>query len=186
MKSRAAVSQPTFIGTFVWLTILGVAMVVVSVSLPEELLQQADALIERRGFAGRSELLRACMRDFLAASAAEEKKGRRAATVTLVYPDGLERTFSKIRHHFVDVVQSMMHGHSGGSCVETFVVEGPGERVLAFVDALRGAREALQVGVVYTDVHEPDERARRGKAPTHGHGHSHGAGKEKARSGGSR
>ena len=161
-------------------------MVVVSVSLPEDLLRQADDFIERRGLAGRSELLRACMREFLAASAAEEKEGRRTATVTLVYPDGLEREYSKIRHLFVDVVQSMMHGHAGGSCVEIFVVEGPNERVLAFVDALRGTREAIHVGVVYTDLASPGERPHRGKGHAHAHGHGHAHGKEKPRAGGRR
>jgi len=125
---------------------------VVSISLPDALLQKADALIEKRGYAGRSELVRACVRDHLVASLAEERDGVRSASVTLVYPHGEEKHFTRIRHDFTDVVRSMMHGHAKTACIEIFVVEGPAARVRGFVDALRATRSALQVGAVYTDA----------------------------------
>ncbi|GEM_PF-794951 len=153
-------------------------MAVVSISIPDALLRKADALIDKRGFSGRSELLRACVRDYLVATAAEERGGARSASVTLVYPHGEEKPFARIRHEYTDVVRSMMHGHARKACIEIFVVEGPAERVRGFVDALRGTRSALQVGVVYADAwddedldahgHEADEEPapRRGRAPT--------------------
>ncbi|MFA5860082.1 MAG: CopG family ribbon-helix-helix protein [Candidatus Thermoplasmatota archaeon] len=128
-------------------------MAVVSISLPDPLLARADKLIQQRGFAGRSELVRACVRDFIATNAAPgEATGHRHAAVTLVYPHGMERRFSDIRHTYSDVVRGMMHGHSGEACVELFVVEGAASRVCAFGDALRGTREALLVNFVYTDA----------------------------------
>lgn len=141
-------------------------MAVVSISLPDALLAQADNVIEQRGFAGRSELLRASVRDFVAANAPEGRGPRRAA-VTLVYPHGMERRFSDIRHTFADVVRSMMHGHSGEACVELFVVEGDASRVRSFGDALRGTREALLVNVVYTDAWDEAEPAKRVSEPKH-------------------
>lgn len=139
MKVRCALSQ---------------LVAVVSISLPEELLAQADRVIEKRGFAGRSEFLRACVRDLIAAYAVEEAqaRGRRGASLTLVYPEGMERAFSRVRHEFSDVVRSMMHGHAGETCVEIFVLEGESARIRSFADALRASREALQVALVYTDV----------------------------------
>lgn len=127
-------------------------MAVISVSLPDALLESADRLIERRGYSGRSELVRACLRDFLAGAGAAERAGKRSATVTLVYPEGCERQFSTLRHTHGGVIRTMIHGHAEGSCMEVFVLEGPGERIQAFADDLRGARDALQVALVYTDL----------------------------------
>jgi CopG family nickel-responsive transcriptional regulator len=127
-------------------------MAVVSISLPDPLLESADRVIERRGFSGRSEFLRACVRDFLSAHAPPERSGKRTATLTLVYPEGQERRFSKLRHTHSDVVRTMIHGHADDACMEVFLLEGKGERIEAFADALRGMRDALQVTLSFSDA----------------------------------
>lgn len=127
-------------------------MVVVSVSLPDALVEQADAFIADRGYAGRSDLVRAALRDFLAQQVAPAGGGHRSATLTLLYPDGYERKVSDIRHDYGDVVKSMMHGHTRGHCVEVFVLEGPGKRIQQFADALRSAKDTKLVQAVYTDA----------------------------------
>ena len=128
-------------------------MAVVSVSLPDALLDQADAFAHERGFAGRSELVRAALRDFLARETSGGGAGnaRRSATLTLLYPHGSERKVGEIRHEFTDIVRSMMHGHAGDLCVEIFVLEGPGRRIQQFSDALRAARETRLVQPTWTD-----------------------------------
>lgn len=126
-------------------------MAIVSVSLPDALLEQADGFIEERGFAGRSDLVRAALRDFLARERAAAPGGHRTATLTLVYPEGFERKIGEIRHEHTDVVKSMMHGHSKEHCVEVFVLEGPGKRIQQFVDQLRAARETLLAQATWTD-----------------------------------
>ena len=152
-------------------------MAVVSVSLPDSLVEQADAFIKDRGYAGRSELVRAALRDFLAHEAAPAA-GQRSATLTLLYPEGHERKVGEIRHDHSDIVRSMMHGHvpprgetrrgahdaasAKGYCVEVFVLEGPGRRIQQFADALRGAKETRLVQTVYTDA-----------ASAEGGGHAH-------------
>jgi CopG family transcriptional regulator, nickel-responsive regulator len=127
-------------------------MAVVSVSLPDSLVEQADAFIKDRGYAGRSELVRAALRDFLAHEAQPSAGGPRSATLTLLYPEGHERKVGEIRHHFTDIVRSMMHGHAKGSCVEVFVLEGPAKRIQQFGDALRASKETRLVQTVYTDA----------------------------------
>ena len=122
-------------------------MAVVSISLPDALLARADKLIDKRGFGGRSEFVRACVRDFLATNDAESG-AKRSATLTLVYPEGHEREFSKVRHHFGDVIRTMIHGHAGETCVEVFVLEGKSDRVTGFADALRATRTATQVSLI--------------------------------------
>lgn len=127
-------------------------MAVVSVSLPDNLVEQADAFIADRGYAGRSELVRASLRDFLAHEATPPGSGGRAATLTLLYPEGHERKVGEIRHDYTDIIRSMMHGHVKGLCVEVFVLEGAGRRIQQFGDALRAAKETRLVQTVYTDA----------------------------------
>jgi CopG family nickel-responsive transcriptional regulator len=139
-------------------------MAVVSVSLPDSLVEQADAFIGERGYAGRSELVRAALRDFLAHEAAPPGGASRSATLTLLYPEGHERKIGEIRHGYTDIVRSMMHGHVKALCVEVFVLEGAGKRIQQFGDALRAAKETRLVQTVYTDA--------AGGGDAH-HGHSH-------------
>ena len=129
-------------------------MAVVSISLPDPLLASLDRAIEKRGYRGRSDFIRASLREFVAQQGARDVAGRRTATLTLVYPEGHERRFSELRHAFGDVVRTMIHGHAGETCVEVFVLEGKGERVQSFADTLRGAREARQVSLTFTDQWE--------------------------------
>lgn len=126
-------------------------MAVVSISLPDGLLDRADAFAEERGYAGRSELFRAALREFLDREDDVDREGDRSATVTVSYPDGAERTVSEIRHRYSDVVEAMMHGHSQEACVEVFMLHGDGERVQGFTDALRGLRDVRLAKRVFTD-----------------------------------
>ena len=127
-------------------------MTVVSVSLPDALVAQLDAFRDARGYSGRSELVRAALRDFLARERQDDATGRKAATLTLLYPEGHEREVSDVRHEFSDIVRSMMHGHARGHCIEVFVLEGPARRIRAFADTLRAARETRLVQVVYAET----------------------------------
>lgn len=128
-------------------------MAVLSISLPDNLLADADRVIAERGYGGRSEFLRACVRDFLVANAAQHPKpGPCSATLTLVYPDGREQEFSKVRHRFPEIVRTAIHGHVGASCLEVYVLEGSARRIQAFADALRGTRNATQVSLTFTDA----------------------------------
>jgi CopG family nickel-responsive transcriptional regulator len=125
-------------------------MAVVSISLPERLLERVDEFIDERGYAGRSEFFRTAARELL--NEQIEGAGERSATLTLVYPDDVEKKIGEVRHRFGDIVQSMMHGHSGELCTEMFMLEGDGDRVREFLDALRGVRAVRLVDVTFTDV----------------------------------
>lgn len=128
-------------------------MAIVSVSLPDALLEDADVFLAERGYSGRSEVVRAALRDFVARERGRAPgPGVRGATITLVYPDGYERKIADIRHDYSDVVKSMMHGHSKDNCVEIFMLEGQARRIQQFSDALRASKETRLVELVYTDA----------------------------------
>lgn len=152
-----------------------IIVAVVSVSLPDDLLARADAFLLERGLSGRSELVRAALRDFLGSQETPAREGNRSATLTLLYPHGYERRVGEVRHDYTDIVVSMMHGHVAGAdddlCVEVFVLQGQGRRIRAFADALRALRDTRLVQVVYTDA--PREEGGAGKRRPAGHGHAH-------------
>lgn len=135
-------------------------MAVVSVSLPDNLLQSLDGFLKQRGFAGRSELIRASLRDFLQKEAPSDHTGETSATVTLLYSHGSERKIGEIRHDYTDIIQSLMHGHAEDSCVELFLLKGDASRLRAFTDALRASRDTLLVQAVYTDRVATPDRAK--------------------------
>jgi CopG family nickel-responsive transcriptional regulator len=126
-------------------------MAVVSISLPERLLERVDAFIEDRGYAGRSELFRTAARDLLNEQIDRETE-ERSATLTVVYPDEVQEDIGRVRHRFGDIVTSMMHGHTTHHCTEMFMLDGPGRRIREFLDALRGVREVRLADVTFTDV----------------------------------
>lgn len=135
-------------------------MGIVSVSLPDSLLEQMDAVIKARGYAGRSELVRAALRDFLVHELQQSKReGTRAATLTLVYPEGHERRIGDIRHEHGGVIKSMMHAHADEKCVELFMLEGKAGHIRAFADQLRAYRDTRLAEVIYTDLEEAAEHA---------------------------
>ena len=142
---------------FIILGALPEAVSIVSVSLPDALLRQVDALIKARGYAGRSEIVRAALRDFLTKDLQAPDAGRegpRSATLTLVYPEGHERRIGEIRHDFNEIVKSMMHAHTSEHCVEVFMLLGKAPRIREFADRLRSYRDARLVQIIFTDVED--------------------------------
>lgn len=127
-------------------------MAIVSISVPDTVLARLDAVVDERGFAGRSEAVRAALRDFL--TAPDARKGRRAATLTLVYEEGQERRIAEIKHEFSSVVKSMMHNHAGEQCVEMILLEGDGAEIRRLADRLRARRETRLAELVFTDAAE--------------------------------
>lgn len=115
---------------------------IVSVSLPEEAVADMDALIGEREYKGRSEVLRAALRDFLKIHRTEQKlSGTVNAILVLVYPEETERLLSDLRHSYNDVVTSMLHAHTTqGRCATVLLAEGPAGRMKRFMAELRGLR----------------------------------------------
>jgi CopG family nickel-responsive transcriptional regulator len=137
-------------------------MVVVSISIPETLMKQVDALTKAKAYAGRSEVARAALRDFVADHLQNpERDGMRHATLTIVYPEGFERRIGEIRHEFGEVVKAMMHSDTEGDCIEIFFLQGRGDRIRQFTDRLRGFRESKLVRLLFTDATAPGQESRR-------------------------
>lgn len=135
-------------------------MAIVSISLPDSLVAQVDRLVGAKGYAGRSDFVRAALRDHIYQVGQEQAhRGRRSATITLLYPDGLERKVSDINHAFGRIVKSLMHSQLGnGKCVTVFIVEGEAEQIQKLTIQFRELRDTEIVRAIYTDTSEASGR----------------------------
>jgi CopG family transcriptional regulator, nickel-responsive regulator len=104
-------------------------MAILSTSIPDTLVQEMDAAIERHGYKGRSEFVRAAIRNHLQGQPGI--KGKHVhGSITVLYPHEKESRISEIRHAFHDVVLSLMHTHcEAETCMDVLIVGGAPERV---------------------------------------------------------
>ena len=132
-------------------------MSIMSVSLPDPLVDQMDALTKERGFAGRSDFVRAAVREFVQQLGSDPVRGgRRSATITLLYPEALERRVAEVAHDNSKVITSMMHTNAGkGRCVTVYIVEGETDAIQRLTVRFKGLRDTDVVRTTYLDPTEP-------------------------------
>jgi CopG family nickel-responsive transcriptional regulator len=132
-------------------------MSIMSISLPDTLVDQMDSLTKERGFAGRSDFVRAAVRDFVQQLLSDQmRSGRRSATITLLYPEALERRVAEVAHDHSKVVTSMMHTNAGrGRCVTVYIVEGEADAIQKLTVRFKGLRDTEVVRTTYVDPPEP-------------------------------
>jgi len=125
-------------------------MSVVSVSMPEELLERIDEFAEDHGYTGRSEVVREASRNLLGEFEDKKLEGRELMGVVTVVFDyettNVEEKMMHLRHEHEDLVASNFHSHVGGHhCMELFVLEGGLEEISAFVGKIRATQDTLTI-----------------------------------------
>ena len=116
----------------------------VGISLDEALLAQFDRLIERKGYANRSEAIRDLIRAALVDVQWQEGGGTVMGSVVLVYDHHVGDLANKLAHaqhnHFGEVV-STMHVHvDEHNCLEVIVLRGKAKRIRELAEQLISTR----------------------------------------------
>lgn len=122
-------------------------MPVVSVSMPESLLDRLDEFIEEYEYSGRSEAVREGARGLLADVEEPPRDGDVVCAITAAFGHDAqaEATLSKLRHRHDGLVTANLHSHAGDACLELFIVEGPSDEIGSFVARLRSVEEVTTV-----------------------------------------
>jgi len=125
-------------------------MAVVSVSMPEQLIDRIDGFAEEHGYTGRSEVLREAARNLLGEFEDKELEDRELmAVVTILFDYGaepVEQRMMQLRHEHDALVQSNVHNHVGDRyCTELFVLDGSLEEISTFVGKIRATQDTLSV-----------------------------------------
>jgi CopG family nickel-responsive transcriptional regulator len=134
-------------------------MTVVSVSMPEELLERIDEFAEDHGYTGRSEVVREASRNLLGEFEDRRLADRELMGVVTVLFDyettSVEEKMMHLRHEHEDLVASNFHSHVGGHhCMELFVLEGQLEDISAFVGKIRATKDTLNIDYSVLPVDE--------------------------------
>ncbi|MFB6155619.1 MAG: CopG family ribbon-helix-helix protein [Haloferacaceae archaeon] len=125
-------------------------MTVVSVSMPEELLQRIDSFADEHGYTGRSEVVREAARNLLGEFEDIRLEDRELMAVVTVIFDyettNVEERMMHLRHEHERLVASNFHSHVGNHyCMELFVLEGRLETISNFVGRIRATQDTLSV-----------------------------------------
>jgi len=125
-------------------------MTVVSVSMPDELLERIDEFAENHGYTGRSEVFREASRNLLGEFQDKRLEDRELMAVVTVIFDyettSVEEKMMHLRHDHEDLVASNFHSHVGDHyCMELFVLEGELEDISSFVGKVRATKDTLSV-----------------------------------------
>ena len=125
-------------------------MSVVSVSMPEELLEQIDGFATEHGYTGRSEVVREAARNLLGEFEDERLEDKQLMGILTVVFDyettSIEEQLVSLRHEHEDLVVSNFHSHvGGGHCTELFILEGSLDEISSFVGQVRATGETLSI-----------------------------------------
>jgi len=149
-------------------------MTVVSVSMPEELLERIDQFSEEHGYTGRSEVVREASRNLLGEFEDAKLEDRALmAVVTVLFnyeTTSVEERMMRLRHEHEGIVASNFHSHVGSQyCMELFVLEGGLAEISTFVGKVRATKDTLTVDYSVTPVDEFGAGAL-GEGDAHAHG----------------
>ena len=125
-------------------------LTVISLSIPDLLLEQVDQTIKEKGFVGRSEIIRQALRLYLTEDLKiEEIKGEAAATITLIYRENADRRrLLEAQHVYGGLVSTFLHAHiHEGFCLEVILLKGQATVIKKFIDNLRLNEQISQIKV---------------------------------------
>ncbi|MHC3439683.1 nickel-responsive transcriptional regulator NikR [Natrialbaceae archaeon A-gly3] len=136
-------------------------MAVVSVSMPDELLERLDQFADEHGYTGRSEVVREASRNLLGEFEDVRLEDRELMGIVTVVFDyettSVEERMMHLRHEHDELVASNFHSHVGDHyCMELFVLEGDLEEISTFVGKIRATQNVLSVDYSVNPVDDFD------------------------------
>ena len=134
-------------------------MTVVSVSMPEDLLNRIDEFADEHGYTGRSEVVREASRNLLGEFEDAKLEDRDLMAVVTVLFDyettSVEERMMHLRHENEHLVASNFHSHVGPHyCMELFVLEGDLAEISSFVGKVRATKDTLSIDYSVMPVDE--------------------------------
>ncbi len=111
------------------------------VSVPTELLERFDELVEKKGYVGRSEALRDAMRNYITQIEWESEQGGKHAALNIVYrhKPSLMANLIEAQHSAQAHVTSTVHVHlTETHCLEILTIRGNRDDIQALADEIGG------------------------------------------------
>lgn len=122
-------------------------MPVISISLPEKLINKMDKYIKLHGFISRSELIRKALRDILTEEELSDKEIVLAVLVILVkreHAEG-ENKILKLIHRYRTLIMNLSHIQDEEGCIEIILCKGIKKDVSELVLEIRRLRGKITI-----------------------------------------
>jgi CopG family nickel-responsive transcriptional regulator len=114
------------------------------ISLEKTLIERFDSLINKKGYANRSEAIRDLIRDSLVMEEWESSATETVGTITIVYSHEtreLTDNLTDLQHRYHSSIISAMHIHlDEHNCLEVIVVKGKARDIKSIADKLIGTK----------------------------------------------
>lgn len=127
-------------------------MPIVSISLNDEILSEIDKLQKSMGFSGRSEIIRAGIRNLIS----EEKQrsslsGVIHAILMVIHDEESEQMVTGIKHNHEELIGTHLHSKiEGNKCMELFLLHGQADKVDVMTRDFKTNRRMDHVRLVVT------------------------------------
>lgn len=130
----------------------------IGISLPSNLLDKFDQIINARGYSSRSEGIRDAIRTYITYYQwMSDVMGEREGVITMVYDHdhrNLLTSITDIQHENHDVIKAALHSHvTHDRCLEVILVHGEGARLKVLAErlmALKGV-ESVKLTTIKLD-----------------------------------
>jgi CopG family nickel-responsive transcriptional regulator len=128
-------------------------MTIVSLSIPETMINEMDQIQKSGGFAGRSELVRAAVRLLIEDSKEKDNlSGHLNAIILVTHDESDEAPVTRLKHEFEEIVRTHIHNKiSKNNCVELFLLEGDGKKIASMVREFQKEDKLKSVKLVAID-----------------------------------
>ena len=131
----------------------------IGISLPKNLLDRFDEILNYRGYSSRSEGIRDAIRTYITYYKwMADVKGAREGVITMVYDHdqrGLLVTLTDIQHEFHDIVKASLHSHvTHNRCLEVILVHGDGSVIKTFTERLMSQKGVESVKLTTIQVED--------------------------------
>lgn len=130
----------------------------IGVAIDEELLEKFDKLVEKRGYANRSEAFRDLIRHELVQEVWSSSNAEMFGTVTLVYDHhvrSLTEKLTELQHRHHSSIISTMHVHlDHNNCLEVILVRGKASVVQKLADSLIATKGVMHGRFTATTPHQ--------------------------------
>jgi CopG family nickel-responsive transcriptional regulator len=127
-------------------------MTIVSISLNDEILSEIDKLQKSMGYSGRSEIIRAGIRNLIS----EEKQrsnlsGLIHAILMVIHDEESEQIVTGIKHNHEELIGTHLHSKiEGNKCMELFLLHGEADKVVGIIKDFKTNRKMEHVKLVIT------------------------------------
>jgi CopG family nickel-responsive transcriptional regulator len=125
---------------------------IISISLNENIIQELDKLQKFLGFSGRSEIVRASVRNLLLEEKRiDELSGVLHSVLLVIHDEKSDQEISEIRHGFDKIINTHIHNKiDKDRCLEIFVLYGDAREIKNITKRFQGNRKMDQVRLVVT------------------------------------